>query len=166
MRDVAHEVERGPVWIDGRSLSEIEEELEREIQAMEEELAAEALLGEEYDKQYCEEKLREIAMRGSVKDPEEFADVEECLERYQTPYNPVVEEVLRKEAPRMARECREAAEADAETCEFYWACYSSKRIVMHLDRRTIEILEAYVRGCRAEGLVPGMDEVVDEPWYV
>ena len=159
---MAAELERGPVWVDGRTITEVEEELDREIQAMEEELQAEALLGEEYDKQYCEEKLREIAMRGKIKDPEEFADVEECLERYQTPYNPVVEEVLRREAPRMARECKEAAEADAAECEYYWACYSSKRIIRYIDRKTFELLEAYIRGCRAEGLVPGGDE----PWPV
>lgn len=155
------ELESGPVWLDGRTANEIEEELEREIQAMEDELVAEAMQGEEYDRQYCEEKLREIAQRGSVKDVEEFADVEDCLDRYQTPYNTIVEDVLHKEAPRIARECKEAAEADAETCEFYWSCYSSKRIARYLDRKTFELLEAYIRGCKAEGLVPGGEEM----WY-
>ena len=161
MRDMAAELESGPVWLDGRTANEIEDELDREAEMLAEELAAEAMQGEEYDKQYCEEKLKEVAMRGKIKDPEEFMDVEDCIDRYQTPYNAVVDEILRREAPQMARECSESAEADAAECEFYWACYSSKRIARHLDRRTLEILEAYVRGCRAEGLVPGGDE----PWY-
>ena len=158
---MAHEVERGPVWLDGRTITEVEEELDREAEMLAEELAAEALQGEEYDKQYCEEKLKEVAMRGKIKDPEEFMDVEDCIDRYQTPYNAVVDEILRREAPRMARECREAAEADAETCEFYWACYSSRRIARHIDRKTLELLKAYVDGCRAEGLVEPY-----EPWEV